>query len=445
MAAELAMHFEKARDYPRAVHYLQKAAENASRRFANQETLELSRRGLELLKLLPDRPERSQQELMLQISFAFALAATQGYGATEVEEAYSLARALCQRLGDNLQLFPVLWGLWRFYLIRSDLKTAGELAHHLLELAQRGQDPALSVEAHLAAGTTFDNRGEFDSARRHFEEGISLYRPQQQHAHLLQYGHDPRAVLRCFNAWAIWSLGYPDLARETAHQAVALAEDLRHPETLCYSLFFAAWVHGLRRESQETLKFADQAIALASQNGIAQWLAFSSSLRGWAVAERGQVGDGLQQMRQALDIYRAIGSEISRPHFLGLLAEALLNHGDIDGALASLTEALAAVDSTGQRYYEAELYRLKGRLLQKQHSPSAESEAYYHRAIEIARQQRAKSFELRAAISLSQLWRDQGKFEDARSQLKAIYDWFTEGFDAPDLQDAKVLLDELAD
>ncbi|MEW6212219.1 MAG: hypothetical protein AB1631_28075, partial [Acidobacteriota bacterium] len=402
------------------------------------------RRGLELLIRLPDAPERAQQELLLQTSLAVGLSATEGYGATEVEKAYRRARELCQQSGSNLQLSPVLWGLWRFYLIRSDLKVARELSQHLLELAESGQDAALMVEAHLAAGGTFDNTGDFALAREHFERGISLYDPEQQQIYLSLYGHDPSVVHRCFNAWALWSLGYPGHALEAASKAVSLAEELRHPETQCFALFFAAWTHQLRRESEKTLKHAEAAIELANKNGIAQWIAFSSSLHGWALAEQGCVSEGIEQMRQTLALYRAIGSEISRPHFLGLLAEALMKNSEIDEALHALTEALAVADSTGQRYYQSELYRLKGELLLSQAANADQAEECFHQAIELARRQKARSFELRATMSVGRLWQNNNGREEARRMLAELLGSFTEGFDTPDLKEAKSLLDELS-
>jgi predicted ATPase len=440
MAAELAMHFEKARDYRRAALYLQQAAENASHRSANQEAKDLARRGLELLKRLPDTPERAQQELLLQTSLAVALSATEGYGATEVEQAYRRARELCQQSGSKVQFSPVLWGLWRFYLIRSDLKLAREMSQQLLDLAEGGKDAALLVEAHLAAGTACDNLGEFATARNHFEQGIALYDSQQRPIHLSLYGQDPQVALRCFNAWAIWSLGYPNLALATARQALTLAEELRHPETLCFALFFAAWVHQLRRESEETLTYARSTIELATRNGIAQWIAFGSSLQGWALAEQGHLREGITQMRQTLATYRAIGSEISRPHFLGLIAEALMKNGETEEGLRALTEALSLAESTGQRYYESELYRLQGELWLAQAGNTDQAEAGFRRALEVARTQQARSFELRAATSLCRLWQRDKRKAKAQRLLAEVYNRFTEGFDTPDLKEARLLI-----
>jgi DNA-binding winged helix-turn-helix (wHTH) protein/predicted ATPase len=443
MAAELAMHFERARDYPHAVFYLQRAAENARSRFANLETIELARRGLKLVEKLAVNPERSERELLLQTSFAAGLAATHGYGFGEVEGAYNRARELCQQSGNKVQLLPVLWGLWRFYLIRSDLNVASELAQELLTLAKRGQDTALLVEAHLAAGATFDNIGEFGSARDHFDEGISLYDPEQIETHLLLYGHDPRVVLRCFNAWAMWSLGYPDRAIETVREALAIADEFHHPETQCFALFFAAWTHQLRRESEAALIYADAGIELATKNGIAQWIAFSSSLRGWALSARGDIEQGIVLMRQTLDLYRDIGSEISRPHFLGLLAEALIKTGEAGEALDALGEALTSAHNTGQRYYESELYRLKGQLMLSLAKDAHQAETCFQQALEVARRQRALSFELRAATSLGRLLRQTDRTDEARRILADCLNSFTEGFDTSDLVEAKSLLDEL--
>lgn len=443
MAAELAMHFEKAREYRRAVFYLLRAGENATRRFAHHELVDLARRGLKLIERLGDGPEQVEQELLLQTSLALGLSATQGYGSTEVERAYSRARELCQHSESKLQLFPVLWGLWRFYLIRSDLKAARELAESLLVLAKSAQESVLLVEAHLAAGSTFNNTGDFILSREHFEQAIALYNPGEEQDYLSLYGHDPGVVHRCFYAWALWSLGYPDRAIKTAREGLAIAERLRHPETLCFAYFFTAWTHQLRRESEETLIYAKAAIELAGENGIAQWSAFGASLHGWALTEQGRTDEGISQMRQTLDVYRAIGSEISRPHFLGLLAEAMIKKGKTEEALNALTEALSGAQETGQRYYESELHHLKGRLMLAVGNDTKQAEGCFHQAIEVARRQKALSFELRAVTSLGRLWQENDRSDDARLMLTDTLDSFTEGFDTRDLKEARVLLNEL--
>ena len=324
------------------------------------------------------------------------------------------------------------------------MKAARDLAQQLLELARSSQDTAVEAVSHLAAGVAFVNAGEFTRAREHLERELAPYTAEQGQKNLSLYGQDPQIARRCFGAWAIWSLGYPDRALQTALEALTLAEKLRHPETLCFALFFTAWVHHLRRESEKSLRYSKAVIELAERNGLAQWIAFGTSLHGWALAGEGRVVEGIQRMREALAAYKAIGSEISRPHFLGLLAEAFINSGEIDQGAEALAEALAAADSTGQRYYESELYRLKGELLLVGGKATDEIEQSFLQAIAIARRQNAKSFELRAATSLCRLWHRRGESEEARRRLAEIHGRFTEGFDTPDLKEARSLLTELS-
>jgi predicted ATPase len=448
IAAELAMRFEQGGDFGRALKYLQQAAENATRRFANREAAGLARHGLELLGLLPETSDRVRQELMLQIALCVPLAATEGYGSAEVEKHYDRARELCRQLGESSHLSSVLSGLLRFYIIRARLAEARDMAQQLLRVAESEQDTTLLVEAHFALGVAFVNMGEFRLAWEHLERGISLYDPRQQSAYLFFYGHDPGVVCRAFGSWALWSLGYTDQAQERNREALAAARELRHPETLCFALFFAAWMYQLRCESQKTLALAEAVIAHANEHGLAQWSAFGTSLHGWALAKAGQRGEGIKQMRAALAAYKAIGSEISRPHFLALLAEALAEDGQLEEGLNILAEAMAAAENSGDRYYEAELCRLRGELSLRLDADkqSAESRAKenYLRAIEIARQQNARAFELRTALSLCRLWKQQGRRAEAHSMLSEIYDWFTEGFDTSEIKEARALIEELS-
>ena len=259
----------------------------------------------------------------------------------------------------------------------------------------------------------------------------------------------------CFTALALWHLGYPDQALKSSQAAVSLAREVAHPFSLVYALNFTAWCHQLRREGQRAKEQAEAGIALSTEHGVPLFLAQSSIFRGRVLAEQEQGEEGVTQICQGLAAYRARGGECFRPYFLALLAEAYRKVGQVEEGLIVLTEALALVDKTGERMNEAELYRLKGTLtLQKLSvvssqlsvpSPhaTAEAEACFHKAIEIARSQKAKSWELRAATSLARLWQRQGKRAEAHRLLSEIYHWFTEGFDTPDLQEAKALLEEL--
>jgi predicted ATPase/DNA-binding winged helix-turn-helix (wHTH) protein len=460
-AAELAVHFEHGRDYHRAVRYLEHAARNASQRWAHVEAIGHLSKGLALLQALPETAERTQQELALQIALGAALMATKGYAAPEVETAYARARELCRQVGETSLLCPVLFGLGAFYLVRAEYQTACDIGGQFLRLAQSVQDPDLLLEAHLALGQPLLWRGEFSVAQEHMAQGISLYDPQRHSTHAFLYGQDPGVDCRHWAAIALWCLGYPDQALRQNTEALALARELSHPFSLVGALSLLAGTYRLRGEAAEAQKWAEEALTLARQHGFDLFLALGTILHGWALAEQGQAEDGLAELQNGLSAWQATGAELGLPYYLALLAEAYQKFGHFEKGLTALTEALATTRRTGERWWEAELYRLKGELtLQKiqvsgskfrvppssQHlTPSthaeAEAEACFLEALEIARKQQAKSLELRAALSLSRLWHGQGKQREARQLVAGIYHWFSEGFSTPDLQAARMLLE----
>jgi predicted ATPase len=442
----LAYHYTAAGLTEQAVHYWQHAGQHALQHSANQEAVQHLTTGLALLARLPETPTRAQQELDLQIALGPALAATKGHAAPEVETTYARARELCQRMGDTPQVFPVLWGLWLFYDSRGELQTSHELGERLLTMAQFVQDPALLLQAHHTLGVTSFNLGEFAPAQAHFEHGIALYHPQQHRSHAVLYGgHDPGVCCLSQGACVLWFLGYPDRALQRMHEALTLGQELAHPHSLAIALHFAAELHQLRREGQAAQERAEMEIALSGKQSSAQWLARGTILRGWALAWQGQGAEGLAQMCQGLSAFRATGAEGRRTCFLALLAEGYRGTGEVKEGLRVLAEALAAAHNRGEHYCEAELHRLTGELLLLQSADQhAEAEACFHQALAIARRQQAKSWELRAAMSLSRLWQQHGKQAEARALLAPIYGWFTEGFETADLQEAKALLDALA-
>ncbi len=363
IATELAMHFERGRDYPQAVQYLHQAGQTAMRRAAHQEALTLLSKGLELLTPLPDTPARTQQELDVRITLGPALLAVKGPTAPEVESAYTRARELCQQLGETPQLFRVLFGLRTFYHIGGQFPTARELGAQLLALARRGQQPELLVEAHRALGATVFHLGELASAQAHLEQGIALYDPQYHRSHAFLYGLDPGVFGLAYAAWVLWGLGSPDQGLQRSQEAVTLARELAHPHSLAAALGFAAWFHQFRREGRLTHEQAEAAITLATELGFPYWVVSGTILRGWALAEQGHGAEGIAQMRQGLAAYQAMGAEYMRTYFLALLAEAYGKAGRIEDGLATLAEALMGVEKSGERFYEAEVYRLKGELL----------------------------------------------------------------------------------
>jgi class 3 adenylate cyclase/predicted ATPase len=459
----VAHHYSEASLIAQAVPYWQQAGELASKRSAHAEAISHLTKGLEVLKTQPDTPERIQQELRLQIALGPALMATEGYSAPAVERAYARAQELCLQIGETPQLFRVLGGLWTFYLGRAEHKTARKLGEQLLTLAQNMQDPSLLMRAHTMLGPTLFFLGEFASAQAQMDQGIALYGSQPYRPRAL---NDPGVICLVYAAWNLWHLGYPNQALEKSHEALTLAHKLFHPFSLAVALQWACMVQQSCRRAQVAQEQAEALITLSTEQGFTYWLASGTIQRGWALVEHGQGGEGIARMRQGLAAFRATNASNVVPYFLARLAEAYGKVEQAEEGLAMLAEALALVDKTGERMHEAELYRLKGTLMLQQESqksdgkshksqietsphpltpsPQAEAEGYFLKAIEIARKQQAKSLELRATMSLARLWQHQGKTTEAHQMLADIYNWFTEGFDTKDLQEAKALLEELA-
>jgi predicted ATPase len=287
--------------------------------------------------------------------------------------------------------------------------------------------------------------GAVASGHTHLAQGIALDDPQHHRASALLYGEDAGVVCRSLDAWMLWSLGYPDQGLTRSVEGVTLAHQRVHPLSLAFALAGAVGCHQLRREVRATQEQAEAVLLLATNQGFPYWMAVAGIQRGWALAHQGQAHTGIAQLHQGLRAYHAIEAAILRPYWLALLAEAHGALGEPQAGLTALTEALTLVDSSGERFYEPELYRLKGHLLlQLSSDNSTEAESCFHHAITIARSQHAKSWELRTATSLARLWQQQGKRQEAHDLLAPVYNWFTEGFDTADLKDAKALLDELA-
>jgi class 3 adenylate cyclase/predicted ATPase len=454
----VAHHYTEAERYAEAIPYWHSAGQRAMERSAHLEAITHFSRGRDLLQGLPDSPERLQQELTLQIALGVPLMATRGYAAPEAEQAYSRARELCQQAESRSGvapslLFPVLHGLWRFYLVRGNFQTAHELGEQLLALAQSVRDPGLLLEAHMALAITLFWLGELASALAHAERGIALYEGPQHHTHAFLYGQDPGVACRCYAAWTLWHLGYPHQGLQRLHEALTLADELSHPYTQCFARGHAAMQYQHRQDVLATRAQAEAAMALATEQGFLFWLAWGKVLQGWSLAESGQSAEGIAQMRQSLATWQVIGAGIALPYALTLLTAAYGKSGQLDEALATLTAALTASQRTGERFYEAELHRLQGQLCLQTAirdrvsgvaPQDAGAEACFQQALTVARQQGTKSLELRAAASLARFWRQQGKRAEAHALLAPIYGWFTEGFDTAALQEAKVLLEELA-
>jgi predicted ATPase len=439
----VAQHYTEAGLVAQAIPYWQQTGERAIARSANIEAVSHLTTALALLTALPDAPERRQQELTLLTALGTPLVLTKGHAAPEVEATYTRARALCQQLGDTPQLFSTLLDLRRLYFFRGELRTADELGEQLLRLAERLDDAGLLVRAHMMLAEGLLYLGEFVRAHAHAEQGMALYDLPQHRIHVFRYGNDSGVGCRVFGAHALWTLGYPDQARQWSDEALARAEALAHPFTIAFALTCAARLHLFLREPHRVHERADTAIALAREQGFAQFLVQASIHRGWALAEQGQALDGLSQIRQGLAAWQTTGAR-PRPYYLAFLAGTHVQVGQPEEGFCALTEALAAVKTFGERFIEAELYRLRGELwLARSAETQAEAEGCFQQAFAIARQQQAKSWELRAATSLARLWQHQGRRSEARQFLAEIYGWFTEGFDTADLLEAKAQLEAL--
>jgi tetratricopeptide (TPR) repeat protein len=341
----------------------------------------------------------------------------------------------------------MLFGLWAFYSVRAEYDTARELGEQLVSLAQNAQAPALLVEAHAARGNTLCFLGELMLARRYLERSIALYDPQQHRSHAFVYGQDPGVHARSYATLTLWLLGYPDQARKRSLEAFALAQELSHPYSLAFALTHVLYIHRFSCEAKATQERAKELVALSTEHGFPITLAVGAAHQGWALAEQGRGEEGILQIRQAINTWRATGSTLFyQPFLLAMLAEAQAKTQLPEEGLSTLAEALAIVNKTGERFWETELYRLRGELtLQSQVRGSQfkvqnEAEECFRRAIDIARRQSAKSLELRAVMSLGRLWQHQGKMAQARQMLAEIFEWFTEGFDTANLKEARVLL-----
>jgi predicted ATPase len=441
----LAHHYTEAGLVEQAIGYWHQAGQRAIERCANAEAIKHLSKGLALLETLPDTPERAERELRLQISLGVSMQAARGAGSPEVGKIYTRARELCEHVGETSEVFAVLWGLWRYYRQGRDFQKARALAEELLRLGEHQHDPALLIQALHAQWTTRFFLGEYASAVEHTERGVSLYDPQEHHVQASRFGgHDPCICGLTIAAWSLWALGYPDQALKRIDQSLALARELDHPWSLGLALDLGIQMHELRGENDAVLERAESLLTLATEVSYAEYQATAEFLQGRAWMRQGKKEAGAAAMLRVRASRRTAGAEIGEPYFVSLAAAAYGDRGESEEGLGLLDEVLSETGSSGMRYWDAELHRLKGELLLS--LPEADcnaAEACFKQAVDVARGQNTKSLELRAATSLSRLWYDQAKPEAARALLAPIYQWFSEGFNTADLQQARALLDEL--
>jgi predicted ATPase/DNA-binding winged helix-turn-helix (wHTH) protein len=444
IAAQLAVHFERGGVVQRAVHYLQQAGDNATRRHAYHEAVAALTKGLALLATIPDSRERDQDELRLLLIVGKLLIGMKGQGALEVGEVYTRAHTLCHQVGEPSQRFQALRGLFRFHVSRSQMSTTVALSQQLFHLSQHQDNLELVLEGYMAVGTSALFRGDLVTARAHLEHSMRLCDPQMP---LLSSsgGLANRVIILALLVQALWELGYADQAWQLGQEGVVLAQQVGHPPSLAFAATFAARLAQYRRDAAATQAHADTVISLAATHSLEHRVAHGHLLRGWALAMQGHVATGVVHIQQGLAAIQEIGPNLYRPYWLSLLAEAYGQAEQPEAGLKVLEEALTLVATTEERLWEAEVYRLKGVLLRQLPCPDVgQAEACFQQALHVAGRQQAKALELRAALSCSQLWLAQGKRNQARVLLAPIYGWFTEGFDTADLQEAQALLEALA-
>ena len=429
----------------KAVAYLRQAGAKAFANAAYSDALAYFTQALDLLRNLAPCAGRDREELSLRLALGPTLQATGGYATAEVERNYMRACQLADDVGAPVQQFQARWGIWLVASHRASAGTALELARELLALAERLDDPSLLLEGHHALWPVLVWLGKADAARRHLQQGIALYDKARHRSHAFVYGgHDPGVCCWKVASWASWILGHPARALEESVTSLELARELDHPASIIVALVWACVFRDFRREFPAVREYARDLIALSTEHEASQWLAAGTIIDGAALAELGEGTAAIARIRSGLADYGSTGAQLFVPYFLSLLARACLKIGQPHEGLRAIGEALERARATGERVWEAELVRLQGEL-RLAAAPNGVDEAMecFRRAIEIARGQGARSWELRAGLSLARRLAAKGRHAEARGTLAGVYDWFTEGFDTADLQEAKALLDDL--
>jgi predicted ATPase/energy-coupling factor transporter ATP-binding protein EcfA2 len=443
----LAHHLTAAGLQDEALPYWYEAGQYAIARSAYAEARQHLTTALAVLATVPATPARHQVELDLLTALTIVLSVNTSSTASAQEPILTRAAALSHHVGEPSQRFAILQRLFWFRHRRGECQAAQAVAEQLLDLAQRQHDPVLLLGAHHMMGWLLSQVGAFAPARTHLEQGLALAAPQGHATPQTTPGgnRDDGVSCRAMLAVVLWELGYPAQAMQRCQEALALAHALVHPYSLANTLIASVFLYAFRREWQMIQTHSETLLALATEHGFRRYGAFGALARGTMLTMQGQAEPGLAQIRQAVAALQAVESAGTIPTALAWLAEAYGQVGQVDEALRLIAEALATVETTGGRRAEAELHWLSGALLQRQAVPDVlAAEARFQQALAIARRQQAKSWELRAATSLARLWQQHGKRQDAYALLAPVYEWFTEGFDTVDLQEAKALLDELA-
>ena len=442
--AELAHHYSKSHNVPKAIHYLRLAGAQAAQRAANREAVTYFRSALDLVASLPTRAAYAEEELSVLVALGPALMTTMTSSAPEVRQVYDRARQLAGQTDKLAELFASVWGSWIVANASGDQPAMRKLVDELFSIARSQQDPGFLLQAHHAATAPAMFSGDLRAAHEHFEAVTAIYRKDVHRQHALLYGgHDPAVCSYTGNAVLQQILGYPDSALVQLNKGFMLARELEHPPSMVLALWHGADTNFLRRDPRMVMQMVEEWLPMVSLHGSAVGIANAMMFRGWALIMSGQREPGFAELRDGLGRFRATGSKLEVPYRLGRAAEAFQYGGQVQESMALVSDAFQAIDLFGEHSYEAELHRIKGSLLlelggDRRH----DAQACLERALELSRAQGARLYELRATISLARVLDNQGKRDEARAMLTDIYNWFTEGFDTADLKDAKALLEE---
>ncbi len=440
----IARHWDLAGEATSAITHYQRAGERAAQRSANEEAIAHLRRALVLVETLADGRDRDQRELQLQMAIATPLGAARGFSDPECEASHTRARALVSRIGESPELPRVLMGLATAYFVKGDLATGDEVGHEALTAAERTRDPLDLLLAHVVVGFPFFYRGHFARALEHYRQATELYDPDEHASFAQSLGWDRGVNAHAYLAWCHFYLGHHDQALRWSEKAVALAKRVEHPLSLANVLLHVAIHHLERREPDRALALAEELVGLAEPLGFPMFVGAGRFFRGCARFDSGEGETGIAEMQLALAELAQIAIGIGAPGFLTLFAGRLLQIGRHDEAMGVVGLGLARAAGQGAHWVDAELHRLQAAILVDKGDAEAEAEAGFAESLEIAQRQENKLFELRAAMGLAQLWQRQGRRDEARALLAPVHAWFTEGLDLRDLQDARVLLDDLA-
>jgi predicted ATPase len=439
----LAGHYTSAGNAAQAVPYWLQAGQAALNRSTLAEAVGHLTKGLGLVQSIPDGASRVELELGLQATLAVVLAGAKGFGVPEVEQAYVRARALCDQVGKTRQFFPVLYGLFLFHWVRGHLETARSGAEEMLSVAMETGDRPLQLIANFSLGGVLWHIGDNRASLDHIAKAHARYDERIDASLASEYGQDFGVWTLSYLHHAQLSLGFPERGLRAITDALTLARKLDHPLSLCNALNFSALSGINRRDPQRVLKFTEETLAIATEQGFPQYIALATMNRGWALAQLGATNEGIELGQQGIAMWHMLGAAVALPGILAAHAESQLLGGQIRAALETTDEGLVSIEKNSERAWTSTLYYCRGEIFTAMGDPDG-AQQQFHFAISTAREQDNRFQELRAIARLARLWADRGKRSEAHDLLAPAYSFFTEGFDMPILRDAKVLLDQLA-